>query len=197
MKRIGLALLMVLVFASAARADGFYFGAAGGVIFTQDSTVSNPEISSNSLVASFDPGYLFDGVAGYRWQILRFEGEFIYQKSDIDSIYSVESAFPRDGDATGIGGMANAWVDLATESIVSVYVGGGIGFMNIKLSNATLSVNDSVFAWQIGAGLGFALTKQLTLDLGYRLLVTSDLEYKSGKAEYVTGNIRAGLRYEF
>jgi opacity protein-like surface antigen len=93
--------------------------------------------------------------------------------------------------------MANAWVDLATESIVSVYVGGGVGFMNVKLSNSALSVNDSVFAWQIGAGLGFALTKQLTLDLGYRLLVTSDLEYKGGKAEYVTGNIRAGLRFEF
>ncbi|HOI15086.1 MAG TPA: outer membrane beta-barrel protein [Geobacteraceae bacterium] len=197
MKRIVLALLMVLAFASAALADGFYIGAAGGVNFIQDSTVRNPDVSSDSLEASFDPGYLFDAVAGYRWQMLRFEGEFIYQKSDLDSISSPESTFPRDGDATGIGGMANAWIDLATESIVTVYIGGGLGFMNVKLSNSTVSINDSVFAWQVGAGVGFALTKKLSLDLGYRLLVTSDLEYNNGKAEYFNGNIRAGLRYEF
>lgn len=197
MKRTGLAMVLLLMCAAVARADGFYLGAGGGASFMQDSTLYNPEISSNALVMSFDPGYMFNAVAGYRWMILRFEGEFVYQKNDVDSISGPNSTYSRDGDVTGIGGLANAWVDLATDSIVSVYIGGGVGFMNVKISNPAISVNDSQFAWQVGTGLGFALTQQLTLDVGFRLLATSDLEYNGKKVEYFTSNIRAGLRFEF
>lgn len=39
------------------------------------------------------------------------------------------------------------------------------------------SDTDTVFAWQLGAGLGYAMTDTLTLQLGYRLQVVDGLEF--------------------
>lgn len=194
MKQIGLALMMVAVFATTALADGFYVSGGGGVNFVQDSTVRSYATPWNSVDVDFDPGFRFDVAAGYRWRALRFEGEAIYQQGDGNSF---------KGDVTALGGMANIWGDIKTESICSPYVGAGIGFMNVEFNNEGWtspiigSVDDTQFAWQIGAGLGFGVTKELSIDVGYRFLATSDLEFRGAEAEYKTHNVRVGVRYEF
>jgi len=194
MKNFGLSLLLVLAFASTALADGFYVSGGGGVNFVQDATVTSYANPLSNVDLDFDPGFRIDVAGGYRWRALRFEAEVVYQQSDGNTF---------NGDVTGFGGLANIWGDIRTESICSPYVGAGIGFMNVEYNNNGWtspiigSEDDTQFAWQIGAGLGFGITKELTIDVGYRFLATSDLEFRNGEAEYKTHNVRVGVRYEF
>ncbi len=44
------------------------------------------------------------------------------------------------------------------------------------------SGTDTVFAWQLGAGLGYAMTDTLTLQLGYRLQAVDGLEFTGTNA---------------
>jgi hypothetical protein len=50
------------------------------------------------------------------------------------------------------------------------------------LSHSTY--DDTVFAWQLGTGLGCDLTKEITLDLGYRYLGTGDFSYETVEVDY-------------
>jgi opacity protein-like surface antigen len=94
------------------------------------------------------------------------------------------------------------------------YVSGGVG----AAYHGNLA--DTVLAWQLGAGLGYELTKEITLNVGYRYLATD--EYR-GKINYLydfnnslnpfydlpdenntvnihpfgSHNVTAGIRYSF
>ena len=57
--------------------------------------------------------------------------------------------------------------------------------------------DDTVFAWQVGAGIGYALTPQLTFDLKYRYFATSDPEFDGTEVEYASHNVYAGIRLHF
>lgn len=90
-------------------------------------------------------------------------------------------------------GLANAYIDLGTWHGVTPYVGGGIGFANIKsmgfkdvntpagafyFADSDKTTNN--FAWALYAGLSYDVTPQFTLDFGYRY---TDLgSVKTGRA---------------
>ena len=57
--------------------------------------------------------------------------------------------------------------------------------------------DDTVFAWQLGVGVGYELTKAMSLDVGYRYLGSSDFEYGSTNIELGSHNVTAGVRYTF
>ncbi|MCY3824053.1 MAG: outer membrane beta-barrel protein [Nitrospinae bacterium] len=69
-----------------------------------------------------------------------------------------------------------------------------------------LSDTDSVFAFQLGAGVGYAYSDALTIQVGYRMLNASDLEF-SGKSamgstatattEMLVHLFEIGIRYRF
>ena len=62
-----------------------------------------------------------------------------------------------------------------------------------------------VFAYQLAAGVGYVISKQITLDLGYKYFATAkpEFEFSAGfgggkvEAEYSSHNIFLGLRYSF
>ena len=95
--------------------------------------------------------------------------------------------------------MANAWRDWNFTDRVGVYVGGGIG-----VSGYRLTVDDSVvsgygnmtaFAGQVGTGVTFKLTDQITLDLGYRFFGTksSSLPINLSPNDGSAGTYRSNL----
>lgn len=108
----------------------------------------------------------------------------------------------------------NAYYDFKTGTQLTPYIGGGLGvaFVNSKTSG-TLGVvfplalgglNDSIgssssrkmnsnFAWNIGAGIGWDINEQWTLDLGYRFVGLGKV--KSNTATYITPD-QTG-RFEF
>ncbi len=57
--------------------------------------------------------------------------------------------------------------------------------------------DDTVFAYQVGAGVGYAVTEKVSFDVKYRYFATSDPEFDTTKAEYSSHNVYAGIRVTF
>ncbi len=74
--------------------------------------------------------------------------------------------------------MGSAYYDFHNESIVTPYLGAGIGagFVtgSYEINGNDRKIDDTVLAWHASAGLGVALTDSVTADLGYRYLGTSN-----------------------
>jgi len=96
--------------------------------------------------------------------------------------------------------MANAWYDFhdILPHGITPYIGGGVGLAEIQLSGSLNGAkinekNDTVFAWQLGAGVSAPLTKSLTMFLDYRYF---DADSAALKIEpgYHGGNITADFR---
>ena len=85
----------------------------------------------------------------------------------------------------------NAYFDIDTGTPFTPYLGGGLGmaFNNteVKFSgdsgsgeswNASKSSYKTTFAWNLGAGLAYAFTENISADLGYRFVWTGYNEVK-------------------
>ena len=129
-------------------------------------------------------------------------------------------------DFTAWGFMANGYIDLGTYAGITPYVGAGAGMMNVKwdplylkcVNSAACTADGSSrgesdwrFAYQFSAGIGYAITQNLKLDIGYRYFDVAGgnmFDFNGGdQAIGATGvqgkdhgfsssQIRAGLRYE-
>ena len=198
--------------------QGGYVSAFIGVSAPRDSNVtgsdftgpagSNPSFSDN---VEFDTGINVGGTAGYDFGMIRLEGELSYKQSDISAITD-KNGFQfgnPDGDLSAFAMMANVFLDLHNASPVTPYLGAGIGFATLYLSDTFVSSGllypsdtDTVFAWQAGGGVEIALNRQLSLDLGYRYFATDEGRFNSDpnisanlKMESHTGAV--GLRVKF
>jgi opacity protein-like surface antigen len=104
--------------------------------------------------------------------------------------------------------MANAFWDIETGSPVTPYLGGGIGVANVSINDlgvfgiSVVDDDDTVFAYQFGAGIALELNPNMALDFGYRYFVTTDPEFTDNfgdkfESEYQTHNASLGLRIMF
>lgn len=77
--------------------------------------------------------------------------------------------------------MANLWVDIPTGTAFKPYLGGGIGWAFIGYRAAadegsdeeeavTSNAHKTNFAWSLGGGLGYDITDNWAVDLGYRYI---------------------------
>ena len=183
---VGLA--MALMFggvASSALAAPYVSGAFGMV------SVNDADVSGNtSGELTFDSGFGFIAALGNGFDGLRGEIEMAYRNNDLDK-------FPNNnatGDITSLAVMGNMLVDLAVSESIRPFLGAGIGMANVDWDG---DEDDTVFAYQAIAGVGFPLTHVTTLDLQYRYFATADPDFGGAEAEYQTHNFFAGLRFDF
>ncbi len=197
---VAMALMMA---GNAVAADGKpYAGIAAGVAILDDSTLSD---NSGSVELSYNTGYVVSGVVGYEFgNGLRLEGELNYRQADTDKASAGGASASINSDVWSIGMMANAYYDFKNSSSITPYIGGGIGFANVNVGDGSIGGvqvweedDDTVFAYQLAVGTGFDVTKQLTVDLGYRYYATQDPSFGLADAEYSSHNVMAGLRYRF
>jgi opacity protein-like surface antigen len=218
---IGLAAIPAVSFASPPR-PGPYLSVFLGTSAPQDATVTlnefNPISTKNALV-QFDPGVNVGGTAGYDFGFLRLEGEMSYKQGEITTV-SDPSFGTRyvnvDGHVGAFAMMMNGFFDLHNPSPVTPYLGGGMGFASVRLSDTrgidagTGAINnnifssdvDNVFAYQAGVGMELALTRRLSIDLGYRYFGTSRANFKKDWPNFSnvtldSHNAAAGLRLKF
>lgn len=70
--------------------------------------------------------------------------------------------------------MANLYYDIDTGTKFTPYIGGGFGYARVEtkaaLPNEGISQksNENNLAWQVGAGVSYALNDNLAIDAGYR-----------------------------
>ncbi|MDR2338510.1 MAG: outer membrane beta-barrel protein [Deltaproteobacteria bacterium] len=100
--------------------------------------------------------------------------------------------------------MVNQYVDFKTGSIVTPYVGFGIGaaVVDVKASiedYGSLSKSETNFAFDAGVGLGVAVTDNVTLDVGYRYnnLGSLNIDDELSKAKIDSHEFLAGVRFNF
>ncbi|NJC08996.1 outer membrane protein [Polymorphobacter fuscus] len=95
--------------------------------------------------------------------------------------------------------LASAWVDFPTGSVVTPYVGGGLGISGFEIDGE----GKGRFAWQLGAGAAFAVSKTVavTLDYRYRSANGANIAYDATSG-FDVGRLRShsfatGLRFTF
>jgi outer membrane immunogenic protein len=110
--------------------------------------------------------------------------------------------------------MVNAYKDFYISDKFSGYLSGGIGaaYNAFDIRSYTISKNggawtqrnlarpdDTVLAWQLGAGLGYDLTKEINLNVGWSYLSTADEFYfkPHSEVDFASNNVTAGIRYSF
>lgn len=188
-------------------------------------------VDGNKLDGKLRNSFSFGGGIGYKINH--------YLRTDFTVDYQSKSKFRGrtegcDGfctstdltDMTALSLLANAYVDLGTWHGLTPYIGGGLGGAHVKWNtlrntacysdgacDATLSHeghDDWRFAYSAAAGVSYAFTHNLALDVGYRYTrVTGGRMFGGDDAEGgpYTGHgrdngidfhsVKAGLRYSF
>lgn len=195
-----------------------YVSVFAGASIPQSTNVTTNDFNNYTTFndrVEFDTGVYAGGTAGLDFGLLRLEGELSYRYSDIKSITDQSDGFQFqnvDGDLGALTFMTNAFIDLHNPSPITPYFGGGAGFAVLNLSDTFGGApaqgllypngSETVFAYQVGAGLEIALNRMLSLDLGYRYFATdkASIESKSistTNLKLESHNAMVGLRMSF
>ena len=218
----GMALAGVML-PGAATADGtgkWYATAAVGMAFPGNGDGNSTDVyGKTEYEYDFDNGFGFSGGVGYDLSPLRVEGVLSWLKADLKSVTtkSIETPDPdpdsdledltntigtkvdEKGDISALSVMGNVWWDIDTGSAVTPFVGGGIGMTQLTIrGEGESSVDDWVFAWQIGAGMSYDLGNGTAAQLGYRFFNPGEADFDS--LNYEPGGmhiVEAGVRFSF
>ncbi len=113
---------------------------------------------------------------------------------------------------SGWSALFNGYIDLGKYYGVSPYIGAGagVGYMSVSDYSSTVAPPFSGgdhsqwnFNWAVMAGLGYAITPNLMLDVGYRYLNFGDVETASDAFGTMAFNnlaaheVRVGVRWNF
>lgn len=208
---------------TAAQRTGPYLSGFIGVSVPTDKVVTTDyydnSVSDHDQV-KFDPGVNVGGSAGYDFGLLRLEGMISYRNSEIRAITDKDNYRFRNPDGNlGVAAfLANAFFDIHNESRVTPYLGGGIGFATLYLSDTYGTDtrgggsfsrpllyeegNDTVFAYQAGAGVEIALNRRYSLDIGYRYFGTDTATINRdsdqwSSLKFDSHNVTVGFRSTF
>jgi opacity protein-like surface antigen len=159
-------------------------------------------IGSGSGEISYDTGLTAGGSVGYMMDTFRVEGEVSYQANDMDKISGNGGSLFVNGDISALTFLVNGYIDFYTGGPVTPFITAGIGYSNVEADIEGESNDENLFTYQLGAGIGYAISETLTLDFRYRYLGAEDYEYSevgagSINAEISSHNISAGLRFAF
>lgn len=197
---------------------GAYVSGFLGVSIPRDTQVTGTDFVTDfdfDDKAELDPGVYLGGSGGYDFGFVRLEGELSYRYTEFDSITEQNGARIRnvDGNLGVLAMMFNGFFDLHNDSPITPYLGGGIGFASMHLSNTWGRDNtgrillygtddDTVFAYQGGAGVDIAFNRRLSMDVGYRYFATDDADFDSRRdiassLEFRSHNAAVAIRVKF
>jgi|TARA_R110002073_G_scaffold166553_2_gene323209 outer membrane protein OmpA-like peptidoglycan-associated protein len=172
------------------------------------------------LQSHFNDGWALGGTMGYDFGVWRLEGEIGKHFHNADRF-----AITNDG-GLGLGGgsvnattgksrlthyMVNAVYDFAAlsdDNKVEPFIGAGLGLGDLNMKNlataggAFAHDKDSVFAYQMFAGVRVPLANAFEMSLKYRFLGTADASLQDNlgnrfKASYGVHDIMMGVTYRF
>jgi opacity protein-like surface antigen len=176
-----------------ASTQGYYFSGLGGVSLFPSLGSKN---STGTAASSFDAGYAFGGAVGYDtgngW---RYELTSIYQMAGLNQF----GGAPAAGHLWSTGLMANATYDLTRDTLLTPYIGAGLGVQDVGGTINGYSGDKWRPAYQLEAGLRRDLTPQVSLFGEYRFSQSEAAKW-AGPTDY--GNqhfsdhlLTAGITY--
>lgn len=199
------AALLPFFYVPVSAAEGFYVSGNIGLAMANDSELTDSTVPGTTVDTEFDSGLSFGAALGYDFKPFRVEGEISYQQNDIDNIGAGDVFFEPTGDAVVLSFLMNGYYDFINSSAFTPYVSAGLGVAQIEFNNLNISAlgfsgsndEDTVFAYQVGVGVGYAITEKVTIDLKYRYFGTADSEYDTIEAEFASHNVLFGIRVNF
>ncbi len=129
------------------------------------------------------------GAIGLRSGPLRVEGEYTYLGKAKDDLTKDEVQLQRL--------MANAYLDLQISRYATPYIGGGAGIAFHDMKTAEKSYSESAFAWNAGVGVGFHISKGVTLEGGYRYVDMGKSTVEEKDLHFTAHETYAGIRFGF
>ncbi|WP_051396185.1 outer membrane protein [Ignatzschineria larvae DSM 13226] len=102
--------------------------------------------------------------------------------------------------------MVNAYFDFNTDTAFTPYVGAGIGYARLKNTidrgDTSWSKSSNNFAWNVGAGVSYAVNRDVDIDLSYRYADYGDVKHSysknsEGKVKQRGNEFNLGVRFNF
>jgi len=186
-------------------AEGLYVSGNLGFAMASDSDLTDSTAPGITVNTEFDTGLAFGAALGYNFSRFRVEGEISYQKNDVDKIEAQGVFLDATGNARALSFLINGYYDFKNRSAFTPYISAGLGFAQVEFNDLDISGlgfsgssdEDTVFAYQIGIGVGYAVTEKVTIDVKYRYFGTEDSEYDTTEAEFASNNFLFGVRINF
>ena len=165
-----------------------------------------------------DESIVLMAAVGYKMGPLRVESEFSYRFHDLkhanvnkannSGIFTSTGQKTLAADVETFAVMTNLWYERKMGSKWRPFVGGGLGFATHyvdirKIAGVTQNFygGDQVFAYQLGAGIGYQMLPHAMISVSYRYFATDEaiVEDKGTKyeANYYSNNLMAGLTFNF
>ena len=142
------------------------------------------EIDVDNSRITFDTGLAGGAAAGYDFGPARLEIEGSYRHNNADE-------GDADLDVTTL--MANVYADFETDGPATPYLGVGVGVANVDLEDE----DDQVLAGQVAAGMLFAVTEKVAIDLGYRYMVADAPDIVGNDKELQQHTALIGVQIKF
>jgi len=184
----------------------WYVGLKGAVPFVSDQDVSRSGVSSGEV--DFDDGAMFGGSIGYvpNGSGLRMELEYFNSENDVSGASGIAPGAV-SGSLTVDAIMFNAFYDFNNKTILTPYIGAGLGGAKFELESAALGLSgetDNQMAYQLMAGMSYEpkMLRNVAFSAGYRYFATfDDLAYGAGanqtSHDYDSHNLELGARFRF
>jgi opacity protein-like surface antigen len=193
----------LLTLPAAQAAEGFYGSLSTGLTSTRDSNVSDAGFSGKIGLAN---GENFAGALGLNvTPNIRTEVELSYRHANLSDLTVNGRSASLGGNLATWGLLLNGYYDFMPESKFNPWLSAGVGMARHNgtldsvgsLGFSAVSASDGVFAYQLGAGADFNITKGTALFAGYRYFGTTAPSFEGLKASYGANEFRVGVRQSF
>lgn len=181
-----------------------YAGVRVGLAHLTESDLTNSSTPGLVVTTELNTGFTVAGFAGMELaQNYRLEGELSYQRNEIDKLTFLGISLDGSGTFSAINLMGNAYYDFKTNSPITPFIGAGLGYARIQVNDFNIAgfglpdASDGAFAWQVMAGIGYAMTKEITLELAYRYFSAMNVVLDDDDTEYNSHNFTVGIRTKF
>lgn len=201
---------LMCVSAFAAHSGPYIGGYGGGNLLTFTKAYDN---QGNFNIES-DPAVQYGGLIG--WDLPqgaligegRIEVEYSHRGNKIKKVNFANGNFAGGGDLTADSYMLNLFAVSRDRRAWSPYGGVGLGAASVKASGLSVagfpvaSGSSTVFAYQVGVGIDYALTNNVAFDLGYRFFGTTRPQFTESngqklKMDYFSNSVQLGVRFGF
>lgn len=171
----------LLVAAPSASADSFYVSGALGAAFFSDATATANKGALSDFSVEYETGFSVAGALGYEFSNgIRVEGELDYSRVELDQISQAGVQNSGNGNVSTVTGMINGIYGLKLNNFTP-YLGGGVGFAKFSFDSSTtanfnaVDDKDTVFAYQVLAGIEKKLGDSIKLGVGYKFVRYNDV----------------------
>jgi len=172
--------------------------------------MSNAEVSYATTTikdaAEFKSGIPFGIAFGNKFGEYRVEGAISHQSNDVEMSKLTTSNFGVSTPVVAtkvslLSFMVNGYRDFAIKDPnVSPYLMAGLGFVQAEETEyGVTTIDETVFAWQLGAGVGIKVADKVAIDLSARYFSPSEVSDITDTVNFSVSsmNVLAGVRYTF